>query len=84
MLTSEAGLNDGLAFPFVNLAVALALHAGTAGPWLLEWLAVEVVWKLAAGVGVGWAPAGVAGWLLFRSAPGPASPRAATASSPSG
>ena len=26
-LTSEAGLNDGLAFPFVNLAIALALVA---------------------------------------------------------
>jgi NhaP-type Na+/H+ or K+/H+ antiporter len=24
--TSEAGLNDGLAFPFVNLALAAALH----------------------------------------------------------
>jgi NhaP-type Na+/H+ or K+/H+ antiporter len=30
-LTSEAGLNDGLAFPFVNLAIALAgLSFGTA------------------------------------------------------
>ena len=27
-LTSEAGLNDGLAFPFVNLALAFALAAG--------------------------------------------------------
>ena len=28
-LTSEAGLNDGLAFPFVNLAVAIALISQT-------------------------------------------------------
>lgn len=28
-LTSEEGLNDGLAFPFVHLAIALALTAQT-------------------------------------------------------
>ena len=28
-LTSEAGLNDGLAFPFVHLAIALAAASGT-------------------------------------------------------
>ncbi|MFC7738825.1 hypothetical protein ACFQX4_24175 [Roseomonas sp. GCM10028921] len=32
-LTSEAGLNDGLAFPFVHLAIALAAVAGTGEPW---------------------------------------------------
>ncbi len=31
-LTSEAGLNDGLAFPFVNLALALSLAAATGEP----------------------------------------------------
>lgn len=31
-LTSEAGLNDGLAFPFTNLALAVALHTGVATP----------------------------------------------------
>jgi NhaP-type Na+/H+ or K+/H+ antiporter len=31
-LTSEAGLNDGLAFPFVNLALALAIAADTGKP----------------------------------------------------
>lgn len=70
VLTSEAGLNDGLAFPFVNLAVALALQAGAPGPWFLEWLAVDVLWKLAAGLGVGWSAGWLAAWLLFRSGPG--------------
>jgi NhaP-type Na+/H+ or K+/H+ antiporter len=65
-LTSEAGLNDGLAFPFVNLAVAMSLHVPTPGVWTLEWLAVDVVWKLALGVAVGWALGRLAGWLLFR------------------
>jgi NhaP-type Na+/H+ or K+/H+ antiporter len=50
-LTSEAGLNDGLAFPFVNLALALAISDGRAAGagrprWMLEWLAVDVAWKL--------------------------------------
>jgi len=60
-LTSEAGLNDALAFPFVNLAIALALAAGAAPDWA-EWLRVDVAWKLAAGLGVGW----LSGWLLGR------------------
>lgn len=65
-LTSEAGLNDGLAFPFTYAAIAIST-AG-ASQWLPQWLAVDVVWRLACGLAVG---LGV-GWLLgklFFSAP---------------
>ena len=49
-LTSEAGLNDGLAFPFVNLAIALALvAAGQMDDWFVEWLTVSVLWEIGAG-----------------------------------
>lgn len=49
-LTSEAGLNDALAFPYTNLALALAVM----GPgWLAEWVAVDVFYKLAVGLVVG-------------------------------
>jgi NhaP-type Na+/H+ or K+/H+ antiporter len=65
-LTAEAGLNDGLAFPFVNLAIALAVAAGTGEAWLGHWLAVDVVWKLAAGVGVGWLVGRTLGWMTFK------------------
>ncbi len=65
-LTSEAGLNDGLAFPFINLAIALALAGQTGEPWLLKWLTVAVVWKIAAGIGVGYAVGRGLGWLVFR------------------
>lgn len=51
-LTSEAGLNDSLAYPFVNLAIVLAA-SGLAAEGLVEWFAVDVVWKLAAGLGMG-------------------------------
>jgi NhaP-type Na+/H+ or K+/H+ antiporter len=64
-LTSEAGLNDGLAFPFVNLALAIALAAGTEAAWVTHWLLVDVGWKLAAGAFVGWATGHALGWLMF-------------------
>jgi NhaP-type Na+/H+ or K+/H+ antiporter len=65
-LTAEAGLNDGLAFPFVNLAVAFVAHGELAGPWLAHWAVEDVLWKLAAGGGVGWVVGRVLGWLTFR------------------
>lgn len=65
-LTSEAGLNDGLGFPFTNLAVAMALYSPVPGAWTLEWLAVDVVWKLAAGIGMGWLIGKVLGIAAFR------------------
>ena len=65
-LTAEAGLNDGLAFPFVNLAVVAAAHGTLAGPWLLGWALEDVVWKLGAGIVMGWAIGRGLGWLTFR------------------
>jgi sodium/hydrogen antiporter len=59
-LTSEAGLNDGLAFPFTYAAVAVAAAGLAPSGWLAEWLAVDVAWRMAAGVGTGLA----VGWLL--------------------
>lgn len=51
-LTGEAGLNDGTAFPFVMLGLGL-LGAHDLGAWGWRWLAVDVVWSVAAGLGVG-------------------------------
>lgn len=65
-LTAEAGLNDGLAFPFVNLAIAVAAHGAGPGIWVVEWFAVDVLWKLGAGILVGWAVGGALAWLIFR------------------
>jgi sodium/hydrogen antiporter len=65
-LTSEAGLNDGLAFPFVNLAIAVALASETGEPWFGEWLMVDVMWKLGAGCVIGWVTGRGLGWLTFR------------------
>lgn len=60
-LTGEAGLNDGTAFPFVMLGLGLlGLHELGAGWW--RWLAVDVLWAIAGGVGIG----AVAGTLIGR------------------
>ena len=48
-LTSEAGLNDSLAFPFTNAAIAMAVAGAAPGNWLGEWAAVDVVYRLAMG-----------------------------------
>jgi NhaP-type Na+/H+ or K+/H+ antiporter len=64
-LTSEAGLNDGLAFPFVNLAIALALAATTGEPWAGKWLWHNVLWEIGAGIAGGWLVGRLFGWLTF-------------------
>ncbi|HTI34159.1 MAG TPA: cation:proton antiporter [Miltoncostaea sp.] len=57
-LTSEAGLNDGLAFPFVFLGLAVAEHGGASA--VGEWLAWDVVYAIAGGVAIG----ALGGWLI--------------------
>jgi len=64
-LTSEAGLNDGLAFPFVHAAVGIAIAAAGGGASIGEWFGVHVVWKIAAGVAMGRGVGVAMGWLLF-------------------
>jgi NhaP-type Na+/H+ or K+/H+ antiporter len=63
-LTSEAGLNDGLAFPFVLLAVMLAGgdHGGE-GWW--GWFTYAVVWKIAAGTTAGYLLGRGLAWAMF-------------------
>lgn len=64
-LTSEAGFNDGLAFPFVHLAIALAAAGLADRSWFGEWLAYRVLWELGVGIGGGWLIGRVFGWLTF-------------------
>lgn len=65
-LTSEAGLNDGLSFPFINLAIALALWQAGQPLDLGKWVMVDVVWKIAAGAGIGWVTGWGLGYLMFK------------------
>ena len=64
-LTTEAGLNDGLAFPFVHLGILVAtaggLSAGLAGEWLLRDVVYRILVGTVAGAGTGW----LLGKILF-------------------
>ncbi|WP_199423090.1 cation:proton antiporter [Actinotalea solisilvae] len=61
-LTAEAGLNDGLAFPFTYAAIAISVAGPALGGWLGGWVLVDVLWRIAVGVLVGAA----VGWALGR------------------
>lgn len=63
-LTVEAGLNDGLAFPFTYLAIA-AVGMTSLGAWTLEWAALDLGWRIFAGCVVGWAVGRLGSWYVF-------------------
>jgi NhaP-type Na+/H+ or K+/H+ antiporter len=56
-LTSEAGLNDGLAFPFVFLGL---LVAGPETGWALEWVLADLLYAITVGLLIG----ALGGWAL--------------------
>lgn len=61
-LTTEAGLNDGLAMPFVAAALAVVTPAHSS--WV-GWGVVEVVVPLVLGLAVGWLCGKLLAWLMF-------------------
>lgn len=61
-LTTEAGLNDGLAFPFTNMAIAMALIGVHPDLWFVDWLIKDFFYKIIAGIIIGFAT----GWLLAK------------------
>jgi len=73
-LTSEAGLNDGLAFPFVQAAIMLA----ATGPFATTtWVAWDLIGRVAVGVVLGIA----VGWALAKIAFGSNQPSLRTSES---
>lgn len=64
-LTSEAGLNDGLAFPFTNLAILVALYGVAPSEWIVEFVAVDLVYKLAVGIVAGVVVGRALGYAIF-------------------
>jgi NhaP-type Na+/H+ or K+/H+ antiporter len=70
-LTSEAGMNDGSAFPFVMLGLAL-LGAKELGEFVLHWTLVDVIWGTLGAVAIGMAAGaalGKLGWALRNKEP---------------
>ena len=70
-LTSEAGMNDGSAFPFVMLGLAL-LGAGELGEFAWRWVTTDVIWATLGAVAIGMvsgATLGKLGWALRNQDP---------------
>lgn len=63
-LTSEAGLNDGFAFPFVYLAIALNT-AWFGSEDVLQWFVRDLLWKSMLGAAAGYAIGHGLGYLTF-------------------
>jgi sodium/hydrogen antiporter len=61
-LTTEAGLNDGLAFPFLYLAMALAAAGGWSAGLVGQWFVLDVGYRIVAGAVCGYA----LGWLVAK------------------
>ncbi|MEH2423869.1 MAG: sodium:proton antiporter [Nostoc sp.] len=51
-LTSEGGLNDALAFPFVYFGIH-ALENDNWSNWFKQWIAVDLIWAIAVGIIMG-------------------------------
>ena len=60
-ISAEAGFNDGLAFPFVLLGLAIA-----EGSSAVEWVAADLVYAIAGGVAVGAAMGWGIAWSIVR------------------
>ena len=69
-LTAEAGMNDGLAFPFVYLAIAVASYGWATAPvgafglpeWFAAWLGFDFAYRVAIGVLGGF----LVGWIVSK------------------
>lgn len=65
VLTCEAGMNDGTAFPFVMLGLGLlGLHE--LGDFGVQWLMVDVVWATIAAIAIGVAIGSAVAYLVVR------------------
>lgn len=65
-LTSEGGLNDALAFPFVYFGLYWIKDTQWQN-WFGQWVLVDVLWAIAAGVGMGLLVAQGITWIHRRS-----------------
>ena len=66
-LTAEAGLNDGMAYPFVWLALTIAgiSHSNLTNELFLSWFGYHLLYKIIAGAAIGFALGRLAGYLVF-------------------
>jgi NhaP-type Na+/H+ or K+/H+ antiporter len=65
-LTSEGGLNDALAFPFVYMAIDMAEHGADPSGWLLSWVTVDLLYRVSVGLIAGVAIGSLLAVIVFR------------------
>ncbi|MBK5549142.1 MULTISPECIES: cation:proton antiporter [unclassified Pseudomonas] len=53
-LSGEAGLNDGVAFPFVILGLLVLQQSGDSNTWLTDWALKSLLWAVPAGLLIGY------------------------------
>ncbi len=61
-LTSEGGLNDSLAFPFVYFGI-YAIKDSNWDNWFKNWVAIDLLWAIASGIVMGVVVAKVVVWI---------------------
>lgn len=58
-------MNDGMAFPFTWMAIAIALSAQTGEEWFWSWLWRDFFYKIAVGVGFGYLMGRALAYMVF-------------------
>ena len=61
-LTSEGGLNDSLAFPFVYFGI-YAVNDPIWDNWLKKWVGIDLIWAIASGIVMGIVVAKIIVWI---------------------
>lgn len=63
-LTLEAGLNDGLAFPFVYLSIA-AIGMTSLGGWVMDWALMDLLYRIVVGITAGFLIGRLLAYFIF-------------------
>lgn len=64
-LTAEAGMNDGMAFPFTWLAIAVATISGGYQESIVTWVWMDLIYRIIAGVLIGYAMGKLLAYLVI-------------------
>jgi len=64
-LTAEAGFNDGMAFPFVWLAIAIAMYAGGSEAFIFNWAGKHLFYQISVGLLSGFLLGRLLAYILF-------------------
>jgi sodium/hydrogen antiporter len=65
-LSTEAGLNDGFAFPFVYLGLYVTTRLDEWQTWVGQWVLADLVYAVAVGLPLGWILGTLIGRLFLR------------------